>query len=99
MKLKKDKHTGRWYLHFGGENGLVEAINDWAQLFGSWNWYQFHLFHCYFEKDVAWGECYEFSFAILGLGFTIRYTASISPEMQKRLEEAAFEDIGIRGSE
>ncbi len=91
MKLEKDEHINKWYLHFGGDKGIVSLINDWEQLFGSYNWYSFHVFHCYFEKEVAWGKSYEFSFALAGLGFTIRYTASISEELQARIDESTKE--------
>ncbi len=69
MKLIKDKFSG-WELWFS-DMTFAHPINDWAQVFGRWNWYSFHFLHIYFEKDCML-DGYEFEFVVLGLGFRVR---------------------------
>lgn len=83
--MKLENEHGQYYLSFDDGKGFVHAINDWLQLFGRFNWYSFHLLHLYFEKDVMVGESYELSMAILGLGFTLRWTPKIDPELEERI--------------
>lgn len=71
MKLTKDKHDKRYYLHLS-KNSFVHAINDWKQLWGKYNWYTFHFIHIYLEDDV-WTGGFEFEFVVLGIGFRFRY--------------------------
>lgn len=71
MKLEKDKHNKKYYLHFS-EDSFVHTINDWEQIFGKWNWLELHVIHIYFEKDLM-VEGFEFEFALLGLGFRFRH--------------------------
>ena len=70
MKLTKDKHDKRYYLHLS-KNSFVHAINDWKQLWGKYNWYTFHFINIYLEDDV-WTGGFEFEFVVLGLGFRFR---------------------------
>ncbi len=73
------------FLEIG--NWVFGFINDWQQLWGKWNWVTCHLFHIYFEKESMVGRSYEFEFALLGLGFYIRYTPEISEEIKTRINE------------
>ncbi len=86
MKITKDKFDKRYYLHFAKDKGLVWLINDWQQFWGYWNWFSFNLLKVYFESEPMIGESYTFEFAIFGLGFVIRYTKSLKPELEKHLE-------------
>jgi len=51
---------------------VLEATNEWGQLFEECNWYGVTIIHIYFEKDIM-THGYEFSFTLLGLGFYLRY--------------------------
>lgn len=59
-----------------------EWINDWSGLWNRFNWYSFHILHVYGEAEYTIGKHYEFSFAVLGLGFEVTYT-KLNEESQK----------------
>jgi hypothetical protein len=63
---------------------LIEFVNDWRQLVGSWNWYTFTLINIEFENDVM-THGYEFYFVILGLGIRIRYNKASYQEWANEL--------------
>jgi len=86
--MKIINEYGHKYLSLFNGNGSLQLINDWEQIFGDWNWYSMHFLHLYFEYEPMVGESYEFSFAILGLGFTFRYTGDLNPELQARIDES-----------
>lgn len=83
MKLIKDKHDKRYYLHLS-KNSFVHAINDWKQLWGKYNWYTFHFIHICLEDDV-WTGGFEFEFVVLGLGFRFRY--NYNDKLEKMVDE------------
>ena len=86
MKLKKEENG--WILYFDNKgDSFAYPINDWAQIFGHWNWYEFHIIHIYAENDTI-APGWEFEFAILGLGFRIRINRSWQgTELQKRIDD------------
>lgn len=57
---------------FDSERWVFELHNDWKQLWGKWNWYAFTFINVYFERDKM-VDGWEFTCALLGLGFRIRY--------------------------
>ena len=85
VKLETDKHDGRYYLHLG-DNLFIHSENDWAQMFGKYNWYTFHFAHIYLENDVMTGGL-EFEFIILGLGLRMRW--NYKPEILEDMVEKA----------
>jgi hypothetical protein len=51
---------------------VFEFINEWKQLFSTYNWYSCTVCQIYFEKDdLTYG--WETTMIFLGLGFRIRY--------------------------
>jgi hypothetical protein len=67
----------------------LHSINDWSQLFQTHNWYTFHFIHLYWEYDGI-VNTYEFSFAVLGLGFSITYTGEFSDDLKERLKDITY---------
>jgi hypothetical protein len=57
----------------GGKNDkwLLHSICEWQQVFGRWNWVDFHVAHLYLMRDVALPG-FEISAILLGLGFRFR---------------------------
>lgn len=84
MKIVKDKYDNKYYLYLS-EDCFLHIYNDWAQIFGKWNWISMNFVHIYFEKDIMTG-CYEFEFIILGLGFRCSYKYTYDTELDKRLK-------------
>lgn len=99
MKLvRPSKHDPSWYLHFT-DDCFAHLINDWEQVFGSWNWYTFHWIHLYMENEIMTGG-FEFEFVVLGLGFRVRWNyaleespvgKSIKDYKEERLEKVPLE--------
>lgn len=97
MKIKKDEDSKQWTLNFD-KNGDIFAhtINDWAQLFGKWNWITFHFVHVYFENDII---CPGFvaEVVIFGLGFRFRANRSwedtIIEKSMKEVDELIKRDV------
>jgi len=74
MKLKRDE-TG-WMLTFDKEgNSFICSINQWGQLGGKMNWYDFTLIEISAENDIM-APGYEVTFIILGLGCRLRVNRS-----------------------
>ena len=59
------------------KNSFIEFRNNYSQIFGNWNWYEFDFLKLYFEADKMTGGV-EVVFMFLGLGFRIRYNYDTS---------------------
>lgn len=70
-----------------GKECLLSFKNDWAQIFGHWNWYNFTLIDIEAENDKMLGG-YEFDFVVLGLGIHFRINWKETEEMKKLIELA-----------
>ena len=71
---------------------IIEGINNWKQLLGTWNWYTWTLIHVEFEKEnMAYG--FEFMFVLLGFGFRIRYNTDKALEQFDEWEEEIGKEI------
>jgi len=76
----------------------VDLSNDWEQLIGKYNWYEFNLLKMYFENDVIHG-CSEIEIYLLGFGIRIYWVSNKKAnnkkfaEYEKRLKEEKFVDI------
>jgi len=86
MKITKDENG--WMLTFDKEgNSFICSINEWSQLCGKLNWYNFTLIEISAENDII-APGYEFTFIILGLGFRLRINRSWEgTELQKRIDD------------
>lgn len=83
--MKIYKQYNKIYIDFTNDL-FIESINDWAQLWGKWNWISFHFLHIYAENDI-WTGGAEFELAVLGLGFRIRYNYNDKlKKLEKRLK-------------
>lgn len=74
MSWEKDEHTEQWIYHFKMKNFpdcMFHFINEWEQLFGQWNWMDWHLVDIYIENDSML-FAYELHVILLGLGFRVR---------------------------
>jgi len=60
-----------WYLHFSNDV-FMQPINDWGQIIGKYNWYNFHFIHLYIENDVMTGGL-EIECVVLRIGFRFRW--------------------------
>jgi hypothetical protein len=73
---------------------IFSFINEWVQLFDTFNWYTFTFINIEFENEVMTGG-YEFLVIILGLGFRIRYNRKCSDEIfakwDKEVKETLYE--------
>jgi len=69
--IKPTKTDSNWYLNFG-DNAFIHSINDWGQIIGRYNWYNFHFIHLYIENDVMTGGL-EIECVVLGIGFRFRW--------------------------
>lgn len=56
---------------------VFQIHNDWKQLVGKFNWYNFVPIHLSFNYD-KWTEGIEFEVIVLGLGVFIRYNLPAS---------------------
>jgi hypothetical protein len=54
----------------------VDLTNQWTQLTGKYNWYEFDLLKLYFEKDVRHG-CMEVMLYILGFGIRVYWVYNV----------------------
>lgn len=66
--------------------------NDWRQLFGEYNWYNFTFLEVSAEKDdVCPG--WEFVFVVLGLGIRLRINQDMNSTEQGRLLKERLDDV------
>lgn len=68
------------------KNFVFSFRNDWKQIGGKYNWYNFTLCSIWFENETYTGGV-EFEFVVLGLGFWIRYNYN-SAKIKELLKEA-----------
>jgi hypothetical protein len=83
MRIYSEYH----YLVFEiTKNSFFTIRNEWRQLFGKSNWYNFTLIEISAENDdVCPG--FEFDFIVLGLGIHFRHNRSWEgTEIQERLD-------------
>jgi len=66
---------------------FIDYINEWNQIWGSWNWITITIINVSFEDDISLGG-YEFTFILLGLGFYVRIYHTETPLMKKILKRA-----------
>ena len=71
---------------------VFEFYNDWAQLFGKWNWISYTLFTIDFENDRM-THGYEFRFILLGLGVMVRYNTDEALKLFEKWKNEAKEAI------
>jgi len=72
MKIKTWKHPEAYdLLEIEGENWLFHTIFEWRQLWGRWNWIDFHPVLVHLMHDIIIPG-YEFELIVLGLGFRFR---------------------------
>lgn len=74
---------------------ILSGINEWSQLLHTYSWDTYTLVHIDFEVDRMVGG-YDFTFIILGLGFTLRHNTQKGLDtMQQWIKEAEekYEDI------
>ena len=69
-----------------GKEILIGFINEWHQLFASFNWSTYTLVKIEFEDDACMGA-YCVDVILLGLGFTFRYNHTETEQMT-RIKEA-----------
>lgn len=68
---------------------VLEVNNDWKQLLGKWNWYEFTFIHLYVEK--SW-HGYELWIALLGFHLYVRYNTDKSLDQFDEWEQVLEED-------
>lgn len=74
---------------------IIEGINEWRQLWGSWNWISCTFVQIYFEKD-SMTHGYEFMVILLGLGIRIRYnTDRALAQFDRWTREIEIEDEDV----
>lgn len=66
---------------------LITHRNDYAQLFGKWNWYTFTFIQLRFENDYQLGG-FEFDFTILGVGVYLRFNYKETEKLKELMKEA-----------
>jgi len=84
MKLSREKF-GYLTLSWEDKEMYIQLRNDWAQLFGRYNWNDFCLIEISGEHDVMFGGL-ELNCCLLGLGFHLRYNYKFTDEMKEILE-------------
>ena len=85
--MKIEIEHGILYLHLT-ENLFISFINEWAQLFHKFNWYNWTLIRADFEWDMDMTGGLEWTFVLLGLGIRIRWNADFEgSETGKRFKE------------
>lgn len=87
MKIQKEQFG--LMLCFDNEcSHFIHTICEWEQLFGKWNWYDFHLFLIRLHNDNEFAPGYEFEFIVLGLGFRARFNKSWeNTELQESIDD------------
>ena len=71
---------------------VFEFRNDWKQIKGKFNWYEFTFVHLYFEIDKK-THGYEFHFMLLGLGFYFRLNTDKSMRQFDKWEKEIKKEI------
>jgi len=69
--LNKRDTEASGILSIEGNHWLIHTIFEWEQLWGKWNWVDFHPILVHVMRDVAIPG-YEFEMAVLGVGFRLR---------------------------
>ena len=54
----------------------ITPINQWSQLFGKFNWYNWDVVNIGIEWDMEVTGGYEVVFIIMGLGFIFRHNVN-----------------------
>ena len=70
--MKLTKEDGYLTISHKDKELLLCLRNDYAQLIGNWNWYNFTFIELSIENDYKLGG-FEFDFIILGLGLHLRF--------------------------
>lgn len=73
------------------EHWLIEGVNQWKQLFNTFNWYRFTLVLFEFENE-KWLYGYELNVILLGLGIRIRYNTDKALEQFDEWEKEDDDD-------
>ena len=69
--MKITKEDGYLIISHKDKELLLCLRNDYAQLIGNWNWYNFTFIEMSIENDYQLGG-FEFDFVILGIGIHLR---------------------------
>lgn len=54
----------------------IQFINQWLQVFGKWNWYNWDVIHIGTEWDMEVTGGYELILIVLGIGVVIRHNVN-----------------------
>lgn len=86
---KFKKEDGYFIISRKDKELLICPRNDYAQLFGKWNWHNFTFIELSIEDDFQLGA-FEFNFVLLGIGINLRFNykeTEMTESLQKMINE------------